>query len=84
MGVELEGGKLPDEVLQEITDEIDSTVPDNDYPCDFEYCYEEVNLSFGITVHTDSGSLEFKFDMTKFNYMNDLIKKIKEIIKAHA
>ena len=84
MDIELKGGKLSDEVLQEITDKIDGTVPDNDYPCDFEYSYDDGDLSFYITVHTDSGSREFKFDMPKFNDMNNLIIKIKEIIRAHA
>lgn len=78
MDIVLNDGKLKDDALEEIYSEIDIVGPDSDHPIDFEYDYGDGNLSFCIVVHTDRD-----FDLPKFDEMNDLVRKIKEIVDGH-
>lgn len=76
--VELAGGKLSDEAMGKIDEEIGGAMLDC-MGLDFEHEYYDGIWSFFIIVHTGSDP-----EMPEFGQMHDLVKKIKEIARADA
>lgn len=78
MDIVLDDGELKDEALDEIHSLLFDMALVEEYQFDFEYDYSDGTLSFSVTAHTDRD-----FTLPKFDEMNDLFKKIKEVVDGH-
>lgn len=78
MDIALDDGELADEAMDEIHSLLFDMTLVEEYQFDFEYDYSGGTLSFSVTAHTGRD-----FTLPKFDEMNELFKKIKEVVDGH-
>ena len=75
--VVLDDGKLKDEAVEKIYELAYFVAPDEDCPVELEQDYSDGYFSFSIMIYTTH-----HFSLPKFDEINDMVKKAKEIIRA--